>query len=83
MKKDADKNREKYREDIIEKAIHKYRDERNIAPSCRVIFKTTKCKRLKNPLSGSWNVLRKKVPKFLTLDGFSDLIDKLVLRGWI
>lgn len=74
---------EKYREDLIEKAVHKYRDERKLAPSCRVIFKTTKCKKLKNPLSGSWNVLSKKVPRFLTMDGFVDIIDKLVLRGWI
>lgn len=74
---------EKYREDLIEKAVHKYRDERKLAPSCRVIFKTTKCKKLKNPLSGSWNVLSKKVPKFLTRDGFIDIIDKLVLRGWM
>lgn len=74
---------EKYREDIIEKAVHKYRDERNLAPSCRVIFKTTKCKRLKNPLSGSWNVLRKKAPRLLTTEGFVEMIDKLVLRGWM
>lgn len=74
---------DKYREDIIEKAVHKYRDERNLAPSCRVIFRTTKCKRLKNPLSGSWNVLRKKVPRLLTVDGFIDAIDKLILRGWM
>lgn len=74
---------EKYREDIIEKAVHKYRDERKLAPSCRVIFKTTKCKKLKNPLSGSWNVLSKKVPKLLTADGFVGVIDRLVLRGWM
>lgn len=74
---------EKYREDLIEKAVHKYRDERKLAPSCRVIFKTTKCKKLKNPLSGSWNILSKKVPRLLTADGFIDIINKLVLRGWI
>lgn len=73
---------EKYREDLIEKAVHKYR-ERKLAPSCRVIFKTTKCKKLKNPLSGSWNVLSKKVPRFLTTDGFIDVINRLVLRGWM
>lgn len=77
------KELEEYRENLIEKAVHKYRDERKLAPSCRVIFKTTKCKRLKNPLSGSWNVLSKKVPRFLTMDGFIDIIDKLVLRGWM
>lgn len=74
---------DKYRENIIEKAVHKYRDERNLAPSCRVIFRTTKCKRLKNPLSGAWSVLRKKVPRLLTMDGFIDIIDKLVLREWM
>lgn len=74
---------DKYREDIIEKAVHKYRDQRKLAPSCRVIFRTTKCKRLKNPLSGAWNVLSKKVPRLLTADGFVDAIDRLVLRGWM
>lgn len=77
------KELEEYREDLIEKAVHKYRDQRKLSPSCRVIFKTTKCKRLKNPLSGSWNILSKKAPKLLTADGFVDLIDKLVLRGWM
>jgi len=74
---------EKYREDVIEKAIHKYRDQRNLAPSCRVIFRTTKCKRLKNPLSGALKVLRKKAPRLLTADGFIDLINKLVFKEWM
>ncbi len=74
---------EGYRENLIEKAVHKYRDQRNLAPSCRVIFKTTMCKKLRNPLRGSWNVLRKKIPRLLTADGFIDIIDRLVLREWI
>ena len=77
------KELDEYREDLVEKAVHRYRDQRKLAPSCRVIFKTTKCKMLKNPLSGSWNVLRKKVPRLLTADGFVDLVDKLVLREWM
>lgn len=74
---------EKYREDLIEKAVHKYRNQRNLAPSCRVIFKTTKCKKLKNPLSGSLSVLRKKLPRLLTADGFIDAVDRLILREWM
>ena len=77
------KELERYREDIIEKAIHKYRDQRNLAPSCRVIFRTTKCKRLKNPLSGSLKVLRKKAPKLLTTDGFMDLVNRLIFKEWM
>jgi hypothetical protein len=72
-----------YREDIIEKAVHKYRDERKLAPSCRVIFRTTECKCLKNPLSGTWKILSKKAPRFLTIGGFVDMIDKLVIREWL
>jgi len=77
------KELEEYREDLIEKAVHKYRDQRNLAPSCRVIFKTTECKKLKNPLSGSLKVLRKKLPRLLTADGFIDAVDRLILREWM
>lgn len=74
---------EQYQINIIESSIDKKRVDLNLAIPCKIYVNLKNCRKFKNPFRGGLKVLRRRMPDFLTWEGYIELNKNLVRGNWM